>query len=93
MVNRKIPERQLTQRVIGGFAAWTNKIPPVFDWTRQRAANSVFLKLCIGDEDTVKDDFAGELFSASWPHARRHLLFPAVATRFKNKVLLASLSV
>ena len=48
------------------------------------------MKLCVGGEGTVKDNYAGELSRPSPPNVRRHLLFPAVATRFKNKVLLSS---
>ena len=83
-MNRKIPERQLTQRAFGGFAAWTDNIPLVFNWTRQRTVRSVFLKLCVGGEGAIIDDFAGELSCPSPPDVRRHLLFPPVATRINN---------
>lgn len=34
-MNRKIPERQLTQRAFGGFAAWTDEVSLGFTSTRQ----------------------------------------------------------
>lgn len=92
-MNRKIPERQLTQRVFGGFAAWTDNILLVFNWTRQRTVRSVFLELCVRGESTFIDDPAGELSRPYPPNVRRNLLFPPVATRINNKVLLVSLFV
>ena len=77
-MNRKIPERQLTQRVFGGFAAWTDNVPLVFNWTRQRPVRLV-MKLYVGGEGPVIDDYAGELSRPSPPNVRRHSLFPPVA--------------
>ena len=93
MVNRIIPERQLTQRVFGGFAARTDQILPVFTWTRERPVRSFFFELCVGGEGTVINDPAGELSRPSPLGVRRHLHFPPPTTRLNSKVLLASLSV